>query len=340
MYEQSFISKFIALFDLIERKIKVIVRYSFLSRLITSFLIGWAIPLILLLVSPESGFKGINHYSLILVQIWISVSFFFIRYAYLILASFLLHLKTSNLPIDEDNVRLSFYNDRKLLWSAIIIFIFASPILWNIQNFSGLNLAYISTVCLSVLFSGPFWLYFMLNSVSVVEKIIEKIELGRIELFHYDNMWGIKFLSIFSNITTMLWFSSSFWLPFAIDMLKSVTKNPIIQYSTFLFVIIIWIWAFLYPQLLIRKKSIEIKSHLLNEANKIVEERYFSNKEKILELNAEEREKISFYNEQYVKKIESLKVWPFDISWIASFLSSILVPVVIAIITFTLNIKA
>lgn len=336
----NFIWGFLFIFNYIENVLRKVFYYEFLSKLITSFVLWWAIPTSIFIVSDKDLFNWISNYWMILLLVWISVAYYLIVLWYWTLNKFLEDFKKSKLPYKVDDIKQSFYNNKKEFVFFIMTLLLISPIIYNIiYFFTWYNFLFLFVSWLYVILFWHIWLYFIFNSVEIISKIILNIDMKEIELFHYDKMWWIKFLSNFSNITTLLWFSSSICIPVTIEVLNLSFNVLIFQYSMFLLIILIWLRAFLFPQILIRKKSIEIKSFLLNEANSIIENEYFKDKRKILEISEGDREKIKFYNEYYLKKIEELKVWPFNVSGFFSFLWSIMIPVIVSFITYLLNIN-
>lgn len=357
--ENTFIWFIIKIYDKVNDFVSRYIENTILCRIYSSFFISSIVHILLLCLYFFDWVNWVEIYAYILVMIWVVVALMLLKYRYEILEDFLLNIGWDDLQNKKElelfsfnrqnyieNIRYKFYSNRWYIKSFIFTFIVSIPIFMSILNMNWFQLYYFLVLYFYTIILWSMWFHFILTSINVIKWLIDKInikdwELNKFDIYYHDNMCWLKYLSMFSNVVSVTRFSWSLLIPLSFY----VYDNESFRYTLFIFIFIIWFFAFFYPQFLIRNKAEEIKSCFFNKANKVLEDRFFSDvfneKPNILDslwrkLDFKEINAVEFYKNNYIRKIEKLDVWPFDISWLLSFLSSVAIPIIVSMITYML----
>ena len=154
------------------------------------------------------------------------------------------------------------------------------------------------------------------------------------EPLHHDSFGGFESIGKFIITGTLFFSSGSLVLPLVFSILREFAiQNILLSYSAYILTtvfIIIMIYSFIAPILIVKKYLTEMKSEAIRISSKKLDKMYKEAFKK--EAKLEKTAQLYFYNDIYHKKLYEIKEFPYDASVIFELTVSVLIPVVIAAI--------
>ena len=156
----------------------------------------------------------------------------------------------------------------------------------------------------------------------------------RFEPLHHDSFGGFESIGKFIITGTFFFSSGSLVLPLVFSILREFANhNVLLSYSVYILTtvfIVILVYSFIAPILIVKKYLMEQKSEAIRISGKKLDKMYKEAFKK--DAKIEKSSQLYFYNDIYHKKLYDIKEFPYDASVIFELTVSVLLPIGIAVI--------